>query len=129
WEANDVTDKFSLLALTQGLMPTDNFEFLGLFNPTKHFRFVTDLAGLSHISLEKGTVSVGDTLTYETEFSKQAFRELAVKIYKGSQHVGYIKNIHNNVFIKSKGLIKLSVKAIEQNGVVKNIFVLVDCSY
>ncbi len=129
WEASQVTDKFNLLALTQGLMPTDNFEFLGLFNPSKDFKFVTDLAGLSHLTLEKGSVSVGDVLTYEKEFSKLAHRDIAIKIYKGNQHIGYIKNKHNNIFIHSKGEIKLSVKALEQKGVIKNIFVLVNCTY
>ena len=129
WEANDVSDKFNLLALTQGLMPTDNFEFLGLFNPTREFRFVTDLAGLSHLALEKGSVEVGDVLTYEKEGNTLAYKNIAIRVFKRDQQVGYIKNIHNNVFIMAKGEIKLSVKALEQNGVIKNIFVLVDCTY
>ncbi len=129
WEASDVTDKFSLLALTQGLLPTDNFEFLGLYNPSKDFRFVTDLAGLSHLSLEKGTVSIGDVLTYELERNSEAHKDIAVKVYKSNEHVGYIKNVHNNIFITSNNKLKLVVKALEQNGVIKNIFVLVNCNY
>ena len=126
WEAEGVTDKFDLLALTQGLLPTDNFEFLGLFNPAKGFKFVTDLAGLSHIELERGSIAIGDKLTYEFEYSEKAYSKKAVKVFKNDIHVGYIKNIHNNIFLKlALNSFLLTVKDIEQNGIIKNIFVLV----
>lgn len=125
WEATDVKDKFDLLALTQGILPTDNFELLGLFNPTKQFRFVSDLAGLTHLQLEKGTVSEGDQLTYQIKRNLNAFRYAAVEVYKGEKLVGYIKNIHNNIFIHSSNTIKLTVKAIDQNGLIRKIFVLI----
>lgn len=131
WEAKDIRDKFNLLALTQGLLPTDNFEFLGLFNPKKNFKFVTDLAGLSYLELKKDTVKIGDKLTYEFESNKKAFRDRAVKIFKGNLHVGYIKNIHNNIFLKSKSKdnISLTVKEVNQNGSIRNLFVLVSSNY
>ena len=128
WEAETITDKFDLLSLTQGLLPTDNFEFLGLFNPTPHCKFVTDIAGLSHLELESNSVKAGDLLTYEIEYNKEAYEEKAVKVYKSDMHIGYIKNIHNNVFIKSKRQIKLTVKEVEKNGIIKNVFVVVSCS-
>ncbi len=127
WEATDINDKFSLLALTQGLMPTDNFEFLGLFYPSNNIKFVTDLAGLSHLSLEKGAVFIGDILSYEKEADSKAYKGIAIKVFKSNQHIGYIKNVHNNFFINTERKIKLVVKALEQNGIVKNIFVSVEC--
>lgn len=130
WEAQGVTDKFDLLALTQGLLPTDNFEFLGNFNPRKDFKFVTDLAGLSHAKLDGDVVSIGDKLTYFFEKNEKAINGKAVKVCKGSLHLGYIKIIHNNIFfnLKNKRL-NLTVKEIEKNGIIRNIFVLVDRAY
>lgn len=126
WEAVDVKDKFDLLALTQGILPTDNFELLGLFNPSKHFTFVSDLAGLTHLQLEKGSVKEGDILTYELKRSDKAFREIAVEVYKGNTRIGYIKNVHNNIFINTSHKIKLTVKAIDQNGHIRKIFILIE---
>jgi len=128
WEAEGVTDKFDLLALTQGKLPIDNFEFLGLFNPAKGFKFVTDIAGLSHLQLERGVVNIGDKLTYEFESSENAYFKRAVKVFKNDLHIGYIKNIHNNIFLNlAPNTLLLTVKDIEQNGIIKNIFVLVNC--
>lgn len=127
WEATEVKDKFDLLALTQGILPTDNFELLGLFNPAKQFRFVSDLAGLTKLELEKGSVKEGDILTYETKRNKKAYRDIAVEVFKGDKLVGYIKNIHNNIFINTSRKIKLTVKSVDQNGHIRKIFVLIEC--
>ena len=127
WEATEVKDKFDLLALTQGILPTDNFELLGLFNPIKQFRFVSDLAGLTKLQLEKGSVKEGDILTYEMKRNKKAFRDIAVEVFKGDKLVGYIKNIHNNIFINTSRKIKLTVKSVDQNGHIRKIFVIIEC--
>ena len=131
WLAEGVTDKFDLLALTQGLLPTDNFEFLGKFYPRKGFRFVTDLAGLSHIELEKDTVKKGDRLNYEFEFNKNAIDNRAVKVKKGNVHIGYIKIIHDHIFktIKGSNKLRITVKDVEQNGRIRNIFIEVDSTF
>lgn len=129
WEAKDVIDKFDLLALTQGLLPTDNFEFLARYHPKKDFRFVTDIAGLSHLELQKGVVSIGDELQYEILRHEKAFMDFAVKVYKHDTHIGYIKNVHNCIFLEAKNKLNLRVKAIEQNGSIRNIFLLVNCKY
>ncbi len=126
WEAQGVTDKFDLLALTQGMLPTDNFEFLGNFNPQKNFRFVTDLAGLSHIKLENGSVKIGDKLTYIFKENRKSLKGRAVIVFKGEMKVGFIKIVHDNIFLNSKNKrLSLTVKEVEQNGMIKNIFVLV----
>ncbi len=120
-------DKFYLLAHTQGLNPTDNFEFLADYNPNKSLRFLTDLASLSTLKLSADTIKAGDILTYKLE-SDNEFDEKAVKVFKGDTEVGYIKKIHSRVFYKQKGsLLKLVVKAVEQNGFIKRIFVKVCC--
>jgi hypothetical protein len=120
-------DKFYLLAHTQGLNPTDNFEFLADYNPTENLRFLTDLASLSSLKLPAESVKAGDVLTYKLEPDNK-FDNKAVKVFKGNTEVGYIKKIHSRVFYKEKsGLLKLVVKAVEQNGVIKRIFVKVSC--
>lgn len=131
WSANGVTDKFDLLALTQGLLPTDNFEFLGDFNPTKGFKFVTDIAGLSHIKLEKDAVKKGDKLFYEFEINKNAYKNKSVKVFKGNIHIGYIKIIHDQIFqkVRKGNKISLTVKEVDQNGNIRNIFVEVNSTY
>jgi hypothetical protein len=127
WEidAKFKDDKYYLLAHTQGLNPTDNFEFLADYNPSKSLRFLTDLASLSQLKLPAGTIRPGDILTYKLD-SNNEFDDKAVKVFLGKKEVGYIKKIHSRVFYKQKGsLLKFTVKAVEQNGVVKRVFVKV----
>lgn len=120
-------NKFYLLAHTQGLNPADNFEFLADYNPLKSLRFLTDLANLSILKLSADVVKAGDSLTYHLE-SDNEYDDKAVKVFKDDTEVGYIKKIHSRVFYKQKGShLKLVVRAVEQNGVVKRIFVKV-CS-
>ena len=118
-------DRYYLLAHTQGLIPTDNFEFLAEYNRIKSLCFLTDLAGLSLLQLPAGTISKGDVLSYQLE--KDNPRDpCAVKVFKRDMQVGYIKKVHNRVFHRlGKGKLKLTVKAIEENGIVKRVFVKV----
>ena len=60
-------DKFYLLAYTQGMLSTDNFEFLADFHPIKELCFVSEICGLSHFKVESGTLEVGEILSYELE--------------------------------------------------------------
>lgn len=118
-------DKYYLLARTQGLNPSDNFEFLADYNPVKGLSFMTDLAGLSKLNLPKGTLKVGDELLFEKEPNNE-FDKFAVKVNFNGKVVGYIKKIHSRVFYKSAGEnLKIKVKALDQNGVIKRIFVKV----
>jgi hypothetical protein len=118
-------DKYYLLAHTQGLNPTDNFEFLADYNPTKSLRFLTDLAGLSVLKLPAKSLKPGDILTYSHE-PDNVHDKYAVKIFKGNQHIGYIKKIHSKVFHKvHKKCFVLKVKAVEENGIIKQVFVSV----
>ena len=124
-EADKVTDKFYLLAHTQGLLPTDNFEFLADFNPIPGLHFLTDLANLSGTKLPKDAVRIGDELTFEKDDSN-AFDSKAVKVFKSGKQIGFIKKGHSHLFCKPGAeKLKLSVKAIDQNGTIKRIFVKV----
>src|SRR5574344_343045 len=53
WEIpqNCVRNTYRLLAYTGGILPTDNFEFLAEFYGTKNISLVTELAGLSSLTL------------------------------------------------------------------------------
>jgi hypothetical protein len=118
-------DKYYLLAHTQGMVPTDNFEFLADYKPRKGLSFVTDLASVRLRNLEPGSIKPGDKLTLELEPCNE-FDKYAVKVFKDQTQIGYIKKIHSRVFYKSRGKnLKLSVKAVDQNGLVSRIFVKV----
>ena len=120
-------DKYYLLAHTQGLNPADNFEFLADYNPNNSLRFLTDIASLSKQGLPANSIKVGDILSYSLE-ENNPFDKDAVKVFKGNIEVGYIKKIHSRVFHKYKNnKLDIHVKAVEQNGIIKRIFVKV-CS-
>jgi hypothetical protein len=120
------SDKYYLLARTQGLNPSDNFEFLADYNPIKGLCFLTDLAGLSKFKLPPSLLKVGDRLIYELEKTNE-FDDKAVKVFSQGQLVGYIKKIHSRVFHKVKeGELQLTVKALDTNGFIKRIFVKVE---
>lgn len=117
-------DKLALLAYTQAWLPTDTFEILAEFNPSKLLCFVTDLAGLSKTLIPSDQISVGDYLSYKLAPLEQD--KYAVQIYKGDLLLGYIKKIHNRVFYKKgKEKLTIKVKAIEKNGIIKRLFLKV----
>ena len=127
WEASGTEDIFDLVSLTQGKSPTDNLEFLGVYHPKKGLKFVTDLAGLSHEKIEKDFLQEGDILTYRRERYNSYDRD-AIAVFKGQTRVGYVKRIHTRPFCeaKEKKPLHLVVKAVEQNGFVKQVFVKVE---
>ncbi len=125
WEASNTDDVFDILALTQGKSPTDNFEFLAEFYPQKGTKFVTDLAGLSHSQIGKNTLQIGDILTHKKERNNE-YDKNAIAIYKGELKIGYVKQIHNHFFQSLKHVPKLSIKALDQNGRIRQVFMLVE---
>ena len=125
WEIDEqyTNDNFYLLAHTQGLLPTDNFEFLADYNPVQGLHFLTELAGLSKYNLAAGTLKEGDSLHFEIDEDNE-FDKQAVKVFKGDTEIGYVKKIHCRIFHKPNAeKLKLTVKAIEQNGIVKRVFI------
>ena len=119
------TDKFYLLGHTQGLSPTDNFEFLADYNIVPGIHFLTELAGLSAKELPPASLQIGDQLIFKLDLSNQ-FDPKAVLIFKGDLEIGYIKKNHCKVFHKPGAEnLKIFVKAIEKNGRIKKVFVKV----
>lgn len=118
-------DKFYLLGHTQGLLPTDNFEFLADYNLVEGVHFLTELTGLSHYQLPPGTLKGGDELRYETDGKNEHDPE-AVKVFSNEREIGYIKKIHCRIFHKpGSAKLKLSVKAVDKNGIIKKAFIKV----
>ncbi|SFU53397.1 HIRAN domain-containing protein [Pustulibacterium marinum] len=119
-------DDFYMLAYTQGLLPTDNFEFLADFNPKKNLSFITEIAGLTKLQIPADTLKVGDSLSYQLENNNEYDKD-AVKVSKNGVRLGYIKCIHNKIFHKAnkKKKINVTVHRIEKNGVLNRVFLKV----
>jgi hypothetical protein len=115
-------DKYYMLAFTQGLLPTDNFEFLAHFNPVENLSFVTEITNLLESQIPSDKVAVGDILRYELEPNNK-YDNKAVKVFKEDLYLGRIKLIHCSVFHKTSKQFDLIVQGAEKNGVLKRIFV------
>jgi len=118
-------DKFYMLGHTQGLQPTDNFEFLADYNIADGLHFLTELAGLSTYKLPSGTLKEGDELRFELD-KKNEYDSEAVTVFKGDLEIGHIKKIHCKVFHKlGADKLKLSIKSVDKNGIIKKAFIKV----
>lgn len=116
-------DKYYLLAHTQGLLPTDNFEFLADFNPVKGTAFTSELCGLTELRLPKDILNEGDNLTWVKD-PQNEFDKYAVKVYKDDTFVGYIKRIHSHIFYKKcRSKLKITVKSLNRNGHLNRAFI------
>ncbi len=70
-------------------------------------------------------MQIGDVLQYELEPSNE-IDKLAVKVFKDTLDLGWIKKYHSKVFFDAPiGALKITVKAIDQNGVLKRVFIKV----
>lgn len=130
WEIPPIkaADKIYLLAHTQAWLPTDNFEILADFNPSRKLCFVTDLAALSITKIQSDKLAVGDLLSFKK--CPMDIDQYAVEIYKDDIKIGYIKKIHNRVFYKTGGdSLYVKVKAIEKNGVLRKVFLKISSHY
>ena len=118
-------NKYYVLAQTQGLLPSDTFEFIAEYYPVRDLNFTSEICGLTERHLEAGTIREGDVLRWELE-SKNPYDKYAVKLYKGNKELGYVKAIHCNVFHKSKyKRFEVKVKSIEQNSHISRVFISV----
>ena len=127
WEIDPAfkEDKFYMLAHTQGLLPTDNFEFLADYNPLAGLHFLTELAGLTNYQLPSDAIKYGDVLRFEIDKGNK-FDPEAVKVFNSDKEIGYIKKIHCRLFHKpGTEKLKLTVKAIDKNGIINKIFIKV----
>lgn len=114
-------DTYYMLAHTQGMLPTDNFEFLADFNTVKGLSFITEISGLSKTNISSNDLQIGDVLEYELERNND-HDKFAVKLTKNDKVLGYVKLIHSKVFYQSKSKLEITVHHIEKNGVLKRVF-------
>lgn len=91
------SDKYYLLAQTQGLSFADTFEFVPQFFRSHRNSFITDLAGLSKIPFDLSVLKIGDSLDFVRE-PENPYDPNAVYISHNKQKIGYIKKGHNVVF-------------------------------
>ncbi|MDI9357356.1 MAG: hypothetical protein QM528_00235 [Phycisphaerales bacterium] len=115
WEVDKskANDKFYLLGKTQGMLLTDNFEFLADYNYIDGLHFVTEIVGLNKIKHCRNTLQIRDILTYQLESTNQDDK-FAVKVYKDDEQIGWIKKYHGRIFHEATpNALKLEVKAIE----------------
>lgn len=119
-------NKFYVLAQTQGLLSTDNFEFLAEYYPVKGLRFTSEICGLTKRQLPSGTLTIGESLIWKLE-KNNIYDKYAVHLYKkDGQEVGYVKAIHSKVFHDSKyKRFEVKVKSLEQNGHINRAFITV----
>ncbi|MDR2704273.1 MAG: hypothetical protein LBC02_00700 [Planctomycetaceae bacterium] len=116
-------DKWYLLAHTQGLLATDNFEFLADYYPSKKLSFISEVCGISHHGIFPEIFTGCDMLQWQYE-SQNKHDKYAVKVFKDDVFLGYVKKIHSKVFYKKGGeSLKIQVKSIDKNGRVNRIFV------
>lgn len=127
----DKSDFFDILAYTQGVSPTDNFEFVARYHPNKHFVFTTDIAGLSHcIKNEAPLLRVSDKLEYKHEGDNEKDKN-AVAVYFSNEKLGYIKKIHSEYIVDCiKRNIELDIIVIavqlSKNDVLDTVFVKIN---
>ena len=116
-------DKFYVLAQTQGLLLTDNFEFIAEYYPVKNLNFTSELCGLTRRKLAIGTIKEGDLLQWKIE-KNNPFDKYAVKLLNNGIELGYVKTIHAKVFHVSKyKSFQISVKSLEQNSYITRAFI------
>jgi hypothetical protein len=119
-------DKFYVLAQTQGLLLTDNFEFIAEYYPVRNLNFTSEVCGLTRRKLDIGTIEVGDILQWKIE-KNNPFDKYAVKLLKNGIELGYVKTIHAKVFHDSKyKSFQISVKSLEQNVYITRAFIKVE---
>lgn len=116
-------DKYYILAQTQGLLPTDNFEFIAEYYPVRDIKFISEICGLSINKLPTGFLTVGEEIEWRLEKGNK-YDSNAVVLLKNEQPIGYIKQIHNRVFhYKYSKHLRVFVKSIDQNGHINRAFV------
>lgn len=127
WEVDPILkeDNLYMLAKTQGLIPTDNFELLANFFPKKGLVFISEIAGLTKSKIESSLISNGDKLSFEKEL-KNPYDRFAVKLYKGDLFLGYVKLKHSNIFYLTDRKFDIKIHYLEKNGFIKRAFIRIE---
>lgn len=120
------SDKYYLLAQTQGLSFSDTFEFVPRYFKSHKNSFITDIAGLSRIPYDLSKLHIGDKLQFILE-PENEYDPNAVYVSHNMEKIGYIKQGHNTVFNRTNILkIKLTVWSIVSIGDINKLYVRVD---
>lgn len=125
WEINPKLkdNKYYVLAQTQGLLSTDNFEFLAEYYPVRDLKFTSEVCGVTRRQLPSGILKEGDILEWRLD-KKNLYDKYAVQLFKDGIDIGYVKTVHSKVFHDSKyKLFKVQVKSVEQNGHLNRAFI------
>lgn len=125
WDINPEKkdDKYYLLAHTQGMLPTDNFELLADYSPIEGLSFTSELSNLTRLQLPADTLEEGDVLRWERERNND-HDKYAVMVFKGETFVGRVKRIHSHVFYKKhSNKLRITVKSINRNGHLNRAFI------
>lgn len=116
-------DKYYLLSHTQGLLATDNFEFLADFSPVKGLSFISEICGFSHNQVSSEVLKEEDELQWEYD-GQNEYDKKAIKVFKQATFLGYVKIVHSGVFYKAGGInLKIKVKSIDCNGFLNRVFI------
>lgn len=119
-------DAYRMLAYTQGMLPTDTFEFLAEYYGTKGVHFVSEISGLTYNQLDNDSIKVGDVLQWKREPDNE-HDHYAVALYKDGVKLSYVKKIHSRVFyLKRSDRLTVTVKKIEHNGHISRAFIVID---
>lgn len=120
------SDKYYLLAQTQGLSFSDTFEFVPRYFKSHKNSFITDVAGLSRIPFDLRTLQLGEKLQFTLE-PENEYDPNAVYLSSNGQKIGYIKKGHNSVFNRTN-LFKINVIvwSIVVIGEINKLYVKID---
>ncbi len=116
-------DKYYLLAQTQGILSTDNFEILAEYYLKKDLAFISEIAGISNYDIKSDFLEIGDNLNWSPE-PNNIYDPKAIVVKKGNTKLGYVKIVHNLVFHDKRAVnLKIRVKDIEKNGKITRAFI------
>jgi hypothetical protein len=116
-------DKYYLLAQTQGILSTDNFEFLAEYYLKKDLAFISEIAGISNYDITPDFLEIGENLNWSPE-PNNIYDPKAIVVKKGNTKLGYVKIVHNLVFHDKRAVnLKIRVKDIEKNGKITRVFI------
>ncbi len=120
------TDKYYLLAQTQGLSFSDTFEFVPRYFKSHKNSFITDVAGLSRIPFDITTLHIGEKLQFTLEPDNE-YDSNAVYLSSNGKKIGYIKKGHNSVFNRSNIFkINVIVWSVVSIGEINKLYVKID---
>lgn len=127
WLLSDesASDGIMLLAFTQGMNMSDMFEFVPQFYSSHKIPFITDIAALSKTNFDLSLLKHGESLKFVHDVNNPVDK-YAIKVFRGNDLVGYIKQGHNQVFAKkSSRNILLTVHKIVNLPPYKKLYVKV----